>query len=156
MTGSTEPKLSPPWRQAEKDLINNGLTYGSLIEQEWLDTAFGIKPAQTIAQHQRNELLRLRQMQDLQTALLENHKMMLAPVRGIGFSVVPPDKQTAVSLNKRGKEVRAALCKMARELSNVNSQLLTDDQRKENTDALAKLGQLRSITRKKLRQIAED
>lgn len=153
---STEPKLSPAWRQAEKDLLANGLTYGSLIEHEWLDNAFGIKPAQTVSQYQRNELIRLRQLQDLQASLLENHKMMLAPVRGVGYSVVPPEKQTALSLDRRGKEVRAALAKMARELSHVNSALLTDDQRKENTDAMAKLGQLRTITRKKLRHASDD
>lgn len=156
MTDGTETKLSPAWRQAEKDLLNNGLTYGSIIEQEWLDCAFGIQPPQTISQYQRNELIRLRQMQDLAASLLENHKMLLTPVRGIGHTVAHPAQQTQLALNKRGKEVRAALAKMARELSHINGNLLTDAQRTENTDALAKLGQLRSITRKKLRYSSED
>lgn len=156
MSSEDSTKLSPAWRQAEADLLASGLTYGSLIDHEWLDEAFGLKPAQTIAQHQRNELIRLRQMQDLQASLLENHKMMLTPVRGVGYSVVPPDKQTKIAMQRRGNEVRAALCKMAKELVNVNATLLNDTQRKENTDALAKLGQLRAMTRKKLRELSDD
>ena len=153
----SEVKLHPAWRQAESDLLAQGVTYGSLITQDWLDAAFGITPASTIAQHQRNELIRLRQFQELAASLLENYRMMLAPVRGVGYSVVPPDQQTAVSMRRRTKEIRSAMAKMLREVKYVNDALLTDAQRKEHTDATAKLGQLRSMLRKQLApsQIAE-
>ena len=32
-----EPRLYPAWRQAEKDLLAAGFTYGSLLTKEWLD-----------------------------------------------------------------------------------------------------------------------
>lgn len=146
----SEVKLHPAWRQAEVDLLAQGITYGSLVTQEWLDEAFGIVQATTIAQHQKNELIRLRQFQELQQSLLENHRMMLAPVRGVGYSVVPPGQQTSVSMKRRTKEIKAAMAKMLREVRFVNEELLTEDQRKEHTDAAAKLGQLRSMLRKQL------
>jgi hypothetical protein len=145
------PKLYPAWRQAEVDLIAAGLAYGSLITDEWLDAAFGIKPPQTIAEAERAQLVRLSQRESLRESLLENHSMLLSRVTGVGYSVVPPELQTKVAVEQRTKEIRAALHKLAREISFVNTALLSDEQRKENSDAQAKLGGLRSLFRKQLK-----
>lgn len=146
-----EPKLFPAWRQAEVELLANGATYGSLVTTDWLREAFGIKEAATVAQYQRNELVMLRQTQALSESLLENHRMMLVPVRGVGYTIVPPEKQTAVAMDRRTKEIKQALMKMAREISFVNVEKLTDAQRKENSDAQAKIGALRGLVRKQLK-----
>lgn len=144
------PKLYPAWRQAEADLLATGVTYGSLISDEWLDHAFGITAPQSIAEAERAQLVRLSQIEALRESLLANHNMMLTRVRGVGFTVVPPELQTKTAMQMRTKEVRVALQKLAREISHVNTSLLTDDQRKENTDAQAKLGVLRTMFRKRL------
>lgn len=151
MSGDDAPKLYPAWRQAEADLLASGLAHGSLITQEWLDAAFGLKPPKTIAEAERVQLVRLRQTQALRESLLENHRMMLRPVKGVGFTVIPPDQQTRVAVADRTREVKAAMVKLAREISHVDTSKLTDDQRKENTDAQAKLGALRAMFRKALK-----
>jgi hypothetical protein len=143
--------LFPAWRQAEKDLFAQGLAHGSVITDEWLDEAFGIKEPKTIAEAERNQLVRLRQFQCLSEALLEGHQMMLQRVRGVGYAVVPPEAQTRTALATRIKEVRTAMRKLGRELVNVAADRLTDDQRKENSDAQAKIGALRSLMRKRLK-----
>lgn len=150
-----EPKLYPAWRQAEKDLLAEGFTYGSLVTKEWLDQAFGIAPPKTIAEFQKAELVRLSQFEDLRLSLLENHRIFLAPVRGVGYTAVPPEKQTSTAVAIRTKEVKSALAKMAREISHVNLDLLNDAQRQENADAQAKLGALRSMVRKRLKHGAD-
>lgn len=147
----SDPKLFPAWRQAERDLLASGVTYGSLITTEWLREAFGLREPKGIAEFQRNELVMLRQTHELSASLLENHRMMLVTVRGVGYTVVPPEKQTAVAMERRTKEIKAALSKLAREVSFVNTEQLTDSQRKENADAQAKLGALRSLVRKQLK-----
>jgi hypothetical protein len=144
-------KLYPAWRQAERDLLASGFTYGSLVTQEWLDAAFGITEPKTIAEHQKRELVRLRQTQELRDSLLENHRIMLAPVRGVGFTAVPPDQQTSTAWRHRTREVKAALQKLAREISHVDLDRLSDAQRQENADAQAKLGSLRALMRKQLK-----
>jgi hypothetical protein len=146
-----EPRLYPAWRQAEKDLLADGFTYGSLVTKEWLDQAFGIAPPKTIQEFQKAELVRLSQFEDLRLSLLENHRILLAPVRGVGYSAVPPEKQTSTAVAMRTKEVKSALAKMAREISHVNLDKLNDAQRQENADAQAKLGALRSMFRKRLK-----
>ena len=151
MNDEQEPVLFPAWRQAEVDLLAQGTTYGSIVTDEWLEKAFGLKPATNIQQFERNKLVMLRQFSALRESLLENHKMMLRPVRGVGYTVVPSHLQTTVAQQDRAKEVKTALRKMAAELSNVNVAALSESQRKENADALAKLGSMSVMFRKALK-----
>ena len=151
MSDEAAPTLYPAWRQAEADLLAQGVTYGSLITREWLDAAFGIREPRTIAEAERAQLVRLSQTQALRDSLLQNHRMMLRPTKGVGFTVVPADQQTRVAMDDRTREVKSALSKLAREISHVDLTKLDDAQRKENTDAQAKLGALRSMFRKALK-----
>lgn len=151
MTTAHEPTLFPAWRQAEADLLAQGTTYGSIVSEEWLAQAFGLKPATTIQQAERNQLVMLRQFTALRESLLQNHKMMLRSVRGVGYTVVPSHLQTRVAQQDRAKEVKSALRKMAAELSHVNQAALDESQRKENADALAKLGGMTVMFRKMLK-----
>lgn len=143
-----QPKLYPAWKQAERDLLAGGLTYGSLITDEWLESTFGLEAPKTIAEFERNQLMRLNQQQQLFDSLLENHRMMVERVKGVGYTVLPPERQTSVAMDRRGREVKSALSKMAREISFVNTAMLTDSQRKENSDAQAQMGALRALMRK--------
>ena len=151
MSEEQAPKLFPAWRQAEADLIAQGVTFGALITDEWLREAFGVKEPKTIADAQRNDLVMLRQTECLRESLLENRNMMLRRVQGVGYTVVMPQQQTKLAFEDRTKEVKSALRKMAREISHVEVAALDDAQRKENVDAQAKLGQLRSMFRKQLK-----
>lgn len=151
MSEDQSPKLFPAWRQAEADLIAQGVTFGGLITDEWLREAFGVKEPKTIADAQRNDLVMLRQTECLRESLLENRNMMLRRVQGVGYTVVMPQQQTKLAVEDRTREVKSALRKMAREISHVEVAALDDAQRKENVDAQAKLGQLRSMFRKQLK-----
>lgn len=144
-------QLYPAWRQAEADLLKQGLKPGQIIPREWLEEAFGLKPATTIAQYKKNELVFLRQFTELSNSLLKSHSMMLRPVIGVGYRVVPPEKQTAVAVKDRTNEVKRAIRKMVREISHVRLDALTDAQRKENADAIAKAGALGTMVRRQLK-----
>lgn len=147
--------LYPAWRQAEKQLLDSGLAPGQIITHEWLFDAFGLRQATTIEQHERNKLAFLRQLTDLRDSLLDKHQLMLRAVAGVGYSVITPDKQTGVAMHDRTKAIRNELAKLCREVSNVRVSELTDDQRKENADAQAKLGALRSMFRRQLKPPSE-
>lgn len=131
--------------------MGSGLAYGSIITSEWMDEALGLKPPATIAEYERNQLVRLRQITALRDSLLETRKMMLVSEPGVGWRVVTPEEQTKLAVHVRTKEVKSAFAKMLRELTHVDTAKLTDDQRKENADALAKLGAMRSVFRKRLK-----
>jgi hypothetical protein len=156
MTDPDKLPLYPAWRQAEADLIEQGITEGSLITDEWLDHALDIRPPQTVAAVQRTQLYRLSQVSALRDSLLKNHRMMLRRTEGVGYTVIPAADQTRVAMRDRTDEIKRGLLKLAEEISHVKTETLTDAQRKENSDAIAKLATLRGMVRKQLKHSAED
>lgn len=145
MTEGQAPQLYPAWRHAEQRLLLEGLEPGRIITREWFMDAFGIREPETVAEVQRNALLFLRQLSELRDSLLQKHCVMLRPLPGIGYQVVPPEHQTMVAMKDRSREVKHALEKLAREISHVQLDALDDAQRKENSDAVAKLGAMRAL-----------
>jgi hypothetical protein len=145
-----EPRLFPPWRQTLKQLEAMNVQPGQTITKEWLEASFGMRPARTIAEHERNHHLFRKLFWMLRTELLETHQLMLRAVAGVGYEVVEPQRQTQVALRDRGLDVARALQKLNSELTHIRHDLLTEEQRKENADALAKVGVLTSMATKQL------
>jgi hypothetical protein len=148
--GTQEPKLYPAWRQALNDLELAGIEPGQTIEKSWLEQRFGITPPVTIADAEKNSALFRSLMWQLKTNLLRKHRMMLRAVSGVGYRVVEPEDQTATALRDRGDEVRHALAKLMDEVSYVRTDRLDDASRKANSDAVAKVGAMMSLTKKRL------
>jgi len=145
-----ELKLYPSWKQALADLELAGIEPGQTIEKDWLEDKFGITPANSIADAERNQALFRTSIWQLRETLLSKHRLMLRAVSGVGYRVVEPEKQTEQALRDRGEEVSRALGKLHSELTYVRLDSLTDAQRKANADALAKTGTLLSMSRKQL------
>jgi hypothetical protein len=143
-------RLYPAWRQAESDLIARGLRDGEVISMAWLKHAFGIIDATDIAEHDRNRMLFNAQIGELKASLLENHRIDLRVVDSVGYMVVPPDQQTDRAMKDRGAEVLRAMHQLTRQLTYVRTEMLTDDQRKANADAQAKVGKLLALTRRRI------
>ena len=143
-------KLYPSWKQALADLELAGIEPGQTIEKDWLEDKFGITPANSIADAERNQALFRTSIWQLRETLLSKHRLMLRAVSGVGYRVVEPEKQTEQALRDRGEEVSRALGKLHCELTYVRLDGLTDAQRKANADALAKTGTLLSMSRKQL------
>lgn len=146
----SELKLFPSWRQAAKELIDAGLEPGKIIAKSDLERLFGITPAQTIAELERNRMLWLRNMSDLRDALLREHCVMLMSVPGIGYRLVEPEQQTSTALAVRGRAIALQMGRLHDDLTYIKVDALTDDQRKENTDALARVGVLMGMANKQL------
>lgn len=143
-------RLYPAWRQAEQDLLAMGLRDGEVVSMEWLKAAFGIVDATDVAEHDRNRMLFNSQIGELKASLLEGHRIDLRLVDGVGYMVVPPDQQTERAMKDRGAEVTRSLVQLSRQLLFVRSEQLTEDQRRANADAQAKVGQLLAMTRRRL------
>jgi hypothetical protein len=143
--------LHPAWKQAEADLLADGLTYGSVISDKWLDAAMGVPKPATLHQAEAYMRARLTFRTHLFNSLLTNHMMMVNRVKSEGYVVVQPAQQTRIAMERRTAEMKHAITKMAREVSHVDVTQLTDAQRAENTNAQAKIGMLRSMVRKQLK-----
>jgi len=145
------PKMYPPWRQALVDVVAAGIKPGDVLRKDWLLERFGINEPRTVAEAQQHHLQWLQAFSNFRDELLQKHRVMLRNVTGVGYEVIAPENQTKRALQDRGREVGLALQRMTAELTCIDADALTDEQRRENSDALAKVGAL--IAMKKTTQI---
>lgn len=147
-----EMKLYPAWRQVEADLLARGLQDGEIISMDYLRAGFGVEDPRTLngAEALRQHGVFNFSLGELSASLLENHRIKLRLVDCVGYMVVPPGEQTRLSLRDRRAELNNALNRAVREVTYIRTETLTDEQRKENADAQAKFGMLRSMVKKKL------
>lgn len=153
MSDPDPTKLYPAWRQLERDLIDQGLQDGSTIPMDQLRRGLGLRDPRSM---QGTDVLREQAqfnfaMGELMASLLEHHRVKLRLVDGVGYMVVRPEDQTKLSLKDRGAEVANALTKAVREVTHVRTECLSDQQRRENVDALAKLTSLRTMATARLK-----
>lgn len=147
-----EPTLLPEWRQAIKDFIAQGFEPGNVVTHAWLETHFGMESldddqALTAIEFQERQFVWLKNIDAFRAELLEKHQIFLSNVHGEGYRVVPPEEQTGVAQDKFEGAAKKAYRTAAVTMKNVKLNELTDEQRKENTDAIAKLSMLRGMQR---------
>ncbi len=153
----SEPDLSlfPAWRQAVKDFLSE-FKYGDLVSHDWLESHFGMLTIEdserlTAAAFKARQFAWLASIEGFKSELLTVHHVCLESVRGEGFRWVPPGEQTGVATRDFERDARKTFRAAGQRLKHVRLAELTETQRGENADAIAKVSQLRGMTRKALR-----
>jgi len=147
--------LFPAWRQAVRDFLGE-FKYGDLVPHSWLEQRFGMPSLRdsqqlTAQEFAKRQFAWLSNIESFKAELLRDHQVCLASVRGEGFRWVPPQEQTRLATESFEKDARKAFSAAGQRLRNLRAAELSDDQRRENTDAVAKIASLRQMTRKALR-----
>jgi hypothetical protein len=140
--------LYPAWREALKHWPSAGFTWGDTIPHEWFYEAFELQPVvdtMTVRQAEAIRLKFLGQFESFRRALLEEHRMDLANVRGYGYEIVTPAEASRRAFDDGIAEIKKALRTMARRLIFVPTGQLTDEQRRENADLMARSSTLRRM-----------
>lgn len=145
----------PIWKQAIEDFVAAGFTYGDLIPHEWFHEHFGLETPVTAQEQKDFQTAMLANFGSLRAHMLEHYSMDLQCVRSTGYLVVRPEEQTLHALADTRKRMRSALAEGIQRATFVRHDLLTEEQRRENTDALAKLANTRAMLapKKWLRQL---
>lgn len=145
-------KLYPAWRELERKLIAAGLPDGSTIPMQFIRDALGLRdPKGLDGESALREQAQFNfAMGELKESLLSNHRIALRLVPSVGYIVTPPEDQTRLALKDHGSEVCNALHRAVQKVTFVRMDGLTEEQRKENTDAQAKLVSLRGLVGKRL------
>lgn len=147
--------LFPAWRQAVKDFLVE-FRYGDLVSHEWLSSHFGM-PALNDGQRLTEGAFKQRQfawlarIEAFKEELLHQHKVCLQSVHGEGYRWVHPAEQTSIASRDFERDAKKVFRTAGQRLKNIRAHELTEDQRRENSDAIAKLSQLRGTTRQALR-----
>jgi hypothetical protein len=152
MDDDDKMSLLPEWRQAVRDFLAAGFKEGDVVSHSWLEERFGMKkleddrPLLPVDWNAR-QFEWLRNIEAFRAELLEQHQIFLSSVFGEGYRLVPPREQTAIAQERFEREAKRSYRKAANTLKNVRIGELTESERKENLDAIARIAMLRGFHR---------
>ena len=150
MHETLEPTLLPEWRQAVSDFLAAGFKEGDIVPHAWLEQHFGMakldedKPLLPAAWSAR-QFDWLRNIESFRSELLERHQIFLSSVYGEGYRIVPPREQSGIAQERFERDAKRSYRKAAATLKNVRLSELTEMERKENLDAIARIAMLRGM-----------
>lgn len=142
-------QLYPSWRQALVEFRTAGFAFGDVVPHPWFYTRFDCEELNnskiTWEQAQKLQLRLLSQFTPFREALLEQDQIDLQSVPGVGYELVAPSDQSRRAVKDTQREIEKAMRKGVARATNVNTALLTAEQRREHADNLARLGMLRRM-----------
>lgn len=150
----SEVSRHPLYRQAVEDFLGQ-FEYGDIVSHAWLESRFGI-PSLDSAERLTAEQFRDRQfdwlanLEAFKTILLREHQVCLQSVRGKGYRWVPPHEQTEVVVGEFHRGAKKLFSRVGGGLRNLRISELTDEQRRANMDAAAKISALAGMASKRL------
>ena len=153
MTGTTH--LLPAWRNAAAELFAGQYSHGEIIPHDVLREALRLpEPSGRLTREEWESwrLALVAQVDALAAWLLEEKNLCLKNVQGQGYMILPPAEQTTFAVKQGRKKIRAELRKMGRRLSFIDHASLSQDERKANADALARLSFMEQQFRKAKRR----
>lgn len=153
MTGAVH--LLPAWRNAAAELFSGQYAPGDMIPHEVLREALRLpEPTGRLTRDEWESwrLALVAQVDALAAWLLEEKNLCLKSVQGQGYLILPPSDQTEFAVKQGRKKIRQELRKMGRRLSFIDHASLSQDERKANADALARLSFMEQQFRKAKRR----
>jgi hypothetical protein len=150
MDDPVQTTLLPEWRQAVKDFLAAGFKEGYVVSHAWYESHFGMEPLDEDkpllpADWNIRQFTWLQNIESFRTELLEQHQVFLSNVFGQGYRLVPPREQTAIAQEKFERDAKRSYRKAATTLKHIRAAELTEAERKENLDAIARIAMLRGM-----------
>jgi len=141
----------PSYKQAVDDFLSE-FKYGDMVSHQWLENRFGMPSlldtkTMTSDQFRDRQFEWLANVESFKNELLRSHQVCLQSVRGRGYRWVPPHEQTGIAVEEFDRNVRKVFRNTGQKLRNLRITELTDDQRRENLDTVAKFSALRGMTK---------
>lgn len=152
------PKLFPAWKQAVRTLLDSGLTYGSVLKRSYISTLCDVPPPVDIKDVRRYDLELLRCITEIKDILLTAHCMLMVSDHAGNYIIIEPESQTQHAVDIGVRAIGREMKRMAMGVSFTKTELLTDEGRKKNADAQAKISQIAgmlTLEKRELQRIAD-
>lgn len=144
---SQETTLFPAWRQAVRDLLDEGITYGSTISRKRIAEMCRVQPPTSIEDVRRHDLELLQCVTEIKDILLTAHCMLMVADHKGSFVIIAPESQTEYAVNTGIKAISREMKKMAMGVSFTKTDLLSAPERAKNADAQAKISMLAGMVK---------
>ena len=154
-------KPKTPTENLIQYFLNKGYSYGDFISHREIDQAMDrasptlteigemTSQSQLAERMQKYQFELLAATDALKKHLLKEKKMMLVNVRGEGYRVIHPREQTDVAIEAGMHQIRRGLKVAEQGIENVNSELLTREERSYNMSVRARFAGLRTMIGRK-------
>lgn len=155
---SQETNLFPAWKQAVKDLLDEGITYGSTISRKRIAEMCQVQPPTSIEDVRRHDLELLQCITEIKDILLTAHCMLMVADHKGSFVIIAPESQTEYAVSTGIKAIGREMKKMAMGVSFTKTDLLSAPERAKNADAQAKISMLAGMVKsqnKELQRLTE-
>lgn len=142
------------WKNALHALEESDFQIGDMIPMDWLHEHFRTKPREkcvTPVEYDEERFKFMQEFSRFSSVLLHENQLGLQNIRGEGYRILPPKEQTEFAQEKFNSELERAVGKAHAFLTNVRLDELSDEQRRQNADAQAKLSAFQRRTRKMLK-----
>ena len=144
---SQETTLFPAWRQAVRDLLDEGITYGSTISRKRIAEMCQVQPPTSIEDVCRHDLELLQCVTEIKDILLTAHCMLMVADHKGSFVIIAPESQTEYAVSTGIKAISREMKKMAMGVSFTKTDLLSAPERAKNADAQAKISMLAGMVK---------
>lgn len=144
---SQDTTLFPAWKQAVKDLLDEGITYGSTISRKRIAEMCNVQPPTSIEDVRRHDLELLTCITEIKDTLLTAHCMLLVSDNKGSFVVIAPESQTEYAVSTGIKAIGREMKRMAMGVSFTKTDLLSATERAKNADAQAKISMLAGMVK---------
>lgn len=142
----------PLWRVAmEKVLVlfeDHG--HGFTITHDKLMAWMGIEKPTTVERVKRAQLDYLSGIDSLRTELLESANLYLHPVIGQGYKLLHPSEQINKGASYYLNKSKRALRRTAMVLANVDTNLLSTEEKKAHIDSISRIAFLKAAYRRRI------
>lgn len=141
-----------------------GFTYGEEISHEWITSAAGLEypklqdiktQGQLKRAVDRYQLAKMAAIEALRDYALVERRMYLQSINGTGYRIVMPGEQTDAALRYGMKQVLRGFERTRAGVSNVNTHLLTHEERARNASVQAKIAGLQFFVSSRVRRISD-
>jgi hypothetical protein len=143
----------PAWREAISRIIKDKRTApGTVFSKRELCQLFMIRyqePDEPMTRRESDklELQFLNQFLAFRDGLLEEHQIAITSTKGETYTIVLPREQSLWAEREAHRDMRKMARKLHKRLTNVDYLQLTAEDRKNNADALARLGMLTGMVK---------
>ncbi len=138
-----------PWRRAVKKFENQNYDYGDLILHSWIEQAMEL-PELTPKNIDEWYSIKINNLQNFIDYMLNENKMFLINVKGVGYKICHPKEQTGVAMRQFINTVQAKAAKTTHILEQLDLRRLNSREKRQRTDAMAQLSQIKGFVKKRL------
>lgn len=143
-----ELRQHPIWKHAANIAAEN-FDYGDMITFDWLHQSFEIEKPEKgdFKTFQTYQFEMLSAIDGFRQTLLDNHQMATENIRGKGYRIVKPKEQTQYAEDKFNHDLKNNIRKAFNLLRNVAIDMLEENEKKRNADAIGRLAAVRAFSR---------